>query len=126
MAVTLHHLIIPAKDKHASAQLFAELFGLTVKPSEGRFAQVPLDEHLTIDWSCPSSLRLIPAVCKPVTGGAFSGEQCWFSFARVEVPSERRVRCPQKKARYSVAAKTTQCAGSLRVARMGSRGVLAS
>ena len=24
MAVTLHHLIIPAKDKRASAQLFAE------------------------------------------------------------------------------------------------------
>src|ERR671922_2620439 len=51
MAITLHHLIIPAKDKHASAQLFAEIFGLTVKPSEGRFAQVPLDEHLTIDFA---------------------------------------------------------------------------
>ena len=51
MAVTLHHLIIPAKDKRASAQLFTELFGLTVKPSEGRFAQVPLDEHLTIDFA---------------------------------------------------------------------------
>ena len=51
MAVTLHHLIIPAKDKRASAQLFAEIFGLTVKPSEGRFAQVPLDEHLTIDFA---------------------------------------------------------------------------
>jgi hypothetical protein len=38
MAVTLHHLIIPAKDKLASAQLFAEIFGLTVKPSERRFA----------------------------------------------------------------------------------------
>jgi catechol 2,3-dioxygenase-like lactoylglutathione lyase family enzyme len=51
MAVTLHHLIIPAKDKRASAQLFAEIFGLTVKPSEGRFAQVPIDEHLTIDFA---------------------------------------------------------------------------
>ena len=51
MAVTLHHLIIPAKDKRASAQLFAEIFGLTVKPAEGRFAQVPLDEHLTIDFA---------------------------------------------------------------------------
>jgi catechol 2,3-dioxygenase-like lactoylglutathione lyase family enzyme len=48
---TLHHLIIPAKDKRASAQLFAEIFGLTVKPSEGRFAQVPVDEHLTIDFA---------------------------------------------------------------------------
>jgi len=51
MAVTLHHLIVPAKDKLASAQLFAEIFGLTVKPSEGRFAQVPVDEHLTIDFA---------------------------------------------------------------------------
>ena len=25
MAVTLHHLIVPAKDKRGSAQLFAEL-----------------------------------------------------------------------------------------------------
>jgi len=51
MAITLHHLIIPAQDKRASAQLFAEIFGLTVKPSEGRFAQVPIDEHLTIDFA---------------------------------------------------------------------------
>ena len=32
-------------------QLFAEIFDLTVKPSEGRFAQVPIDEHLTIDFA---------------------------------------------------------------------------
>ena len=49
MAIKLHHLIVPAKDKRASAQLFAEIFDLTVKPSEGRFAQVPIDEHLTIN-----------------------------------------------------------------------------
>jgi hypothetical protein len=41
----------PPKDKRSSAQLSAEIFGLTVKPSEGRFAQVPLDEHLTIDFA---------------------------------------------------------------------------
>ena len=62
MAIKLHHLIVPAKDKRASAQLFAEIFDLTVKPSEGRFAQVPIDEHLTIDFaddgSCPSSVRV--------------------------------------------------------------------
>lgn len=51
MAVKLNHLIVPAKDKDASAQLFAEIFGLGVKPSQGRFAQVPLDEHLTIDFA---------------------------------------------------------------------------
>jgi len=51
MAIKLNHFIIPAKDKLASAQLFAEIFGLEVRPSEGRFAQVPLDEHLTIDFA---------------------------------------------------------------------------
>ena len=51
MAVKLNHLIVPAKDKAASAQLFAEIFGLEVKPSEGRFAQVPIDEDLTIDFA---------------------------------------------------------------------------
>jgi catechol 2,3-dioxygenase-like lactoylglutathione lyase family enzyme len=51
MAVKLNHLIVPAKDKVAAAQLFAEVFGLKVKPSQGRFAQVPLDEHLTIDFA---------------------------------------------------------------------------
>ncbi len=60
MAVTLHHLIVPAKDKLASAQLFAEIFGLAVKPSEGRFAQVPLDEHLTIDFADDEHTRGIP------------------------------------------------------------------
>ena len=50
MAIKLDHVIVPAKDKLASAQLFAEIFGLEVKPVEGRFAQVPIDEHLTIDF----------------------------------------------------------------------------
>ena len=51
MAIKLDHVIVPTKDKLASAQLFAEIFGLEVKPSEGRFAQVPIDEHLTIDFA---------------------------------------------------------------------------
>ena len=68
MAITLHHLIIPAKDKRASAQLFTEIFGLTVKPSEGRFAQVPLDEHLTIDFAAAEHTRGI----RPVYLGFFA------------------------------------------------------
>ena len=43
MAIKLDHVIVPSKDKLASAQLFAEIFGLQVKASEGRFAQVPID-----------------------------------------------------------------------------------
>jgi catechol 2,3-dioxygenase-like lactoylglutathione lyase family enzyme len=40
MAITLNHTIVPAKDKQASAQFFADIFGLQVQAGEGRFAQV--------------------------------------------------------------------------------------
>ena len=53
MAIKLNHTIVPAKDKVASAQLFAEIFGLEMKPIDeaSHFAQVPIDEHLTIDFA---------------------------------------------------------------------------
>ena len=34
MAIVLDHTIVPAKDKVASAEFFAEIFGLTVKPGK--------------------------------------------------------------------------------------------
>ncbi|HEU4344611.1 MAG TPA: VOC family protein, partial [Candidatus Binatia bacterium] len=40
MTIVLDHTIVPAKDKVASAEFFAEIFGLKVKPSQGYFAQV--------------------------------------------------------------------------------------
>jgi catechol 2,3-dioxygenase-like lactoylglutathione lyase family enzyme len=51
MAIKLNHTIVPATNKAASAQFFAEVFGLQVKPGQGRFAQVPIDEHLTMDFA---------------------------------------------------------------------------
>ena len=57
MAIKLDHVIVPSKDKLASAQLFAEIFGLEVKPVEGRFAQVPIDENLTIVTPFTSRMR---------------------------------------------------------------------
>ncbi len=51
MAITLNHTIVPARDKAASAQFFAEIFGLQVKPGSGRFAQVPIDGNLTLDFA---------------------------------------------------------------------------
>ena len=51
MAIVLDHTIIPAKDKVASAEFFAEIFGLTVKPGEGYFAQVQINENLTFDFA---------------------------------------------------------------------------
>jgi catechol 2,3-dioxygenase-like lactoylglutathione lyase family enzyme len=51
MAIVLDHTIVPAKDKIASAKFFAEIFGLKVKPGEGYFAQVQINESLTFDFA---------------------------------------------------------------------------
>src|SRR5262245_26839394 len=51
MAIVLDHTIVPAKDKVASAEFFAEIFGLTVKPGQGYFAQVQINENLTFDFA---------------------------------------------------------------------------
>ena len=51
MTIRLDHTIVPAKDKVASAAFFAEIFGLTVKPGGGHFAQVQIDESLTFDFA---------------------------------------------------------------------------
>ena len=51
MTIRLDHTIVPAKDKKASARFFAEIFGLTVTPSPGYFAQVRVNESLTLDFS---------------------------------------------------------------------------
>jgi catechol 2,3-dioxygenase-like lactoylglutathione lyase family enzyme len=49
MTIRLDHTIVPAKDKVASAEFFAEIFGLTVKP--GHFAQVQINDSLTFDFA---------------------------------------------------------------------------
>src|SRR5262249_26409362 len=49
MTVRLDHTIVPARDKVASAEFFAEIFGLTVK--RGHFAQVQVNDSLTLDFA---------------------------------------------------------------------------
>jgi hypothetical protein len=39
MTIRLDHTIVPAKDKIASAEFFAEIFGLSVKPNPDHFAR---------------------------------------------------------------------------------------
>jgi len=51
MTIHLDHTIVPAKNKRASARFFAEIFGLTVSPGRGYFAQVRVNESLTLDFS---------------------------------------------------------------------------
>jgi catechol 2,3-dioxygenase-like lactoylglutathione lyase family enzyme len=49
MTIRLDHTIVPAKDKLASAEFFASIFGLTV--TRGYFAQVRVNETLTLDFA---------------------------------------------------------------------------
>jgi catechol 2,3-dioxygenase-like lactoylglutathione lyase family enzyme len=49
MTIRLDHTIVPAKDKTASAEFFATIFGLTIKP--GYFAQVRVNDSLTLDFA---------------------------------------------------------------------------
>lgn len=51
MTIRLDHTIVPAKDKVAAAQFFAEIFDLKVKPGTGYFAQVQVNESLTLDFA---------------------------------------------------------------------------
>jgi catechol 2,3-dioxygenase-like lactoylglutathione lyase family enzyme len=50
MTIRLDHTIVPAKDKVASADFFAEIFGLKVT-NGGHFAQVQINESLTFDFA---------------------------------------------------------------------------
>ena len=51
MPILLDHTIVPARDKLASAKFFAEIFGLNVKPGNGYFTQVQLNDSLTFDFA---------------------------------------------------------------------------
>ena len=51
MTIHLDHTIVPAKDKAASAKFFADVFGLIVKPGDGHFVQVQINDSLTFDFA---------------------------------------------------------------------------
>ncbi|HXP74389.1 MAG TPA: VOC family protein [Stellaceae bacterium] len=49
MTIRLDRTIVQAKDRIASAQFFAEIFGLKVKLGHGHFAQVQVNDTLNFD-----------------------------------------------------------------------------
>ena len=51
MTIRLDHTIVPARDRIASAEFFAEIFGLTVKPNPSHFAEVQVNESLTLAFA---------------------------------------------------------------------------
>lgn len=50
MAIILNHTIVPARDKIASAQFFAGIFGLRFDGAQGHFAPVRVNDSLTLDF----------------------------------------------------------------------------
>jgi len=50
MTVELNHTIVPANDKHASAQFLADLLGIPVAGEAGPFVQVELGNGVTLDF----------------------------------------------------------------------------
>jgi catechol 2,3-dioxygenase-like lactoylglutathione lyase family enzyme len=51
MAIRLDHTIVPSYDKAVAARFFADIFGLTVKSGQGPFAQVQVNDSLTLDFA---------------------------------------------------------------------------
>jgi len=50
MTIELDHLIVPARDKDASARFFADIFGLSYDGTAGHFAPVRVNDRLTLDF----------------------------------------------------------------------------
>lgn len=50
MTIVLDHTIVPARDRTAAAQYFAELFGLAAGAPVGPFAPVQVNASLTFDF----------------------------------------------------------------------------
>ncbi len=48
MAIVLNHTIVPARDKQAAAQWFAQIFGLRFDGAKGHFAPVQVNDALTL------------------------------------------------------------------------------
>jgi catechol 2,3-dioxygenase-like lactoylglutathione lyase family enzyme len=50
MTVELNHIIVPATDKWASARFLADILGVTTGSPLARFAPVPLNNTVTMDY----------------------------------------------------------------------------
>jgi catechol 2,3-dioxygenase-like lactoylglutathione lyase family enzyme len=50
MSIVLDHTIVPARDKVASAEFFARIFGLAYEGPHSHFAPVKVNDNLTLDF----------------------------------------------------------------------------
>jgi catechol 2,3-dioxygenase-like lactoylglutathione lyase family enzyme len=57
MTITLNHTIVPARDRQASAEFFARIFGLQADEKHGHFAPVRVNDTLTLLFDEDSSFE---------------------------------------------------------------------
>jgi catechol 2,3-dioxygenase-like lactoylglutathione lyase family enzyme len=50
MTVELNHTIVPARDRHASAEFLAAILGIPTRPDVARFAPLTLSNGVTLDF----------------------------------------------------------------------------
>ena len=53
----LNHLIVPARDKHASAQFLADILGLRPEPEWGHFVPLRTSNGVTLDFVNSQDVR---------------------------------------------------------------------
>ena len=57
MSIELDHTIVPARDKVASAEFFARIFGLSYAGPMSHFAPVKVNDGLTFDFDTASDFH---------------------------------------------------------------------
>ena len=57
MSVELNHIIVPARDKRASAEFLAGILGLRTSPEWGHFVPVRVSNGVTLDYVDSDDLR---------------------------------------------------------------------
>ena len=66
MSVALNHIIIPSKDKWASARFLADILGTVAGPEWGPFVSVQVHNGVTLDFSEADSIQ--PMHCAFLVG----------------------------------------------------------
>lgn len=57
MSIDLNHIIVPARDKHASAEFLARILGLEAGPQYGPFIPVTTGNGVTLDYMDSDDFR---------------------------------------------------------------------
>lgn len=91
MSIQLNHIIIPARDKWASARFLANILGVTAGPEWGPFVSVQTDNGVTLDYVEAEHMGVDPAAIQPqhcaflVNNAEFDAALAWLRGSRVAI-----------------------------------------